>query len=41
MEFYIINPTEYLESKKIKNYSTINKNNFCDVIYENKNFLGF
>ena len=41
MQFFIVNPITYLEEKKIKNYNNITKNNFCDIIKENKNFLNF
>ena len=38
-KYFIGNSEEYLDKHGIKNYSSIDKTNFCDIIDDNKNFL--
>lgn len=40
MKYYIKSPSEYLRSVGVHNHITINKSNFCDVIDDNKKFMG-
>ena len=39
MRYFIKIPDEYLKKNRIKNYKTINKSNFCDIISSNEKFL--
>lgn len=39
MRYFIKIPDEYLKVNRIKNYKTINKSNFCDIISSNEKFL--